>query len=82
MVWDVNLPPHTDIFMMEKTCAIISPSFHIQAISSNNGNSRYSNYIHGTITDTMDIIKIEKIGKNLNTLQKYHTRGVDKMFVH
>jgi hypothetical protein len=27
---------------------------------------------YATITDTMDVIKIEKKGKRLNTLEKYH----------
>jgi hypothetical protein len=51
---------------------------HIQEIRNTNGNSGYSDHIlntghtHGTITDTMDIIKTEKNGKHLNTLDKYH----------
>jgi hypothetical protein len=52
---------------------------HKEAITNNNGSSGYSNNIlntghtYGTITDTMDIIKSKKTGKNLNTLEKYHT---------
>jgi hypothetical protein len=51
---------------------------HIQAIRKNNGNSRYSNHILNTghayrsITYTMKVIKIEKKGIYLNTLEKYH----------
>jgi hypothetical protein len=48
---------------------------HIYAIRSNNSNSGYSNHIlnmihaYRNITDTMDIIKIEKRGKHMNTLE-------------
>jgi hypothetical protein len=50
---------------------------HIQAIRNNISNSGYSNHIlnsghtHGTITDTMDIIKAGRKGKHFNTLEKY-----------
>jgi hypothetical protein len=27
---------------------------------------------YGTVTDTMDVIKMGKIGKHLNILEKYH----------
>jgi hypothetical protein len=52
---------------------------HIHAITSNNGNCRHSNHIlntghiYGTMTDTVDVIKIEKKGKHLDTLEKCHT---------
>jgi hypothetical protein len=51
---------------------------HIQVIRNNNSNLGYSNHIfsmrhaHGSITDTMKNMKIEKKGKHLNTLEKYH----------
>jgi hypothetical protein len=51
---------------------------HIQGIRNNNSNSGYSNQIlntghtYGSITDTLNIIKTEKRGKHLNTLEKYH----------
>jgi hypothetical protein len=50
----------------------------IQEISNNNSNSEYSNHMlntghaYGSIPNTMKVIKIEKKGKHLNTLQKYH----------
>jgi hypothetical protein len=51
---------------------------HIQAIRNNNSNLGYSNHIfntehtYGTTDDAMDIIKTEKKGKHLKTLEKYH----------
>jgi hypothetical protein len=53
--------------------------YHIQAIRNKNSNSGYSNHIlsmghaYWSVTDTMKIMKIEKKGKHLNTLEKYHT---------
>jgi hypothetical protein len=47
---------------------------HIQAIMNNNGNSGYSNHVlnaghtYGIIRDTMDTLKTDRKGKNLNTL--------------
>jgi hypothetical protein len=29
-------------------------------------------HTHGTVTDTVNIIRTEKEGKHLNTLEKYH----------
>jgi hypothetical protein len=61
---------------------------YTQAIRNNSGNSGYSNHIlntghtYGTITDTMDIIKTEKKGKYLNTLEKYHTYKISKNKLH
>jgi hypothetical protein len=49
---------------------------NIQAIRNNNGNSRYSNHIlnignaYGIVTNAMKVIKIERIGKHLKTLEK------------
>jgi hypothetical protein len=51
---------------------------YVQAITNNKGNSVYSNHVlstgltYGSITKTMNIIKTEKKGKHLNTLEKYH----------
>jgi hypothetical protein len=51
---------------------------HIEAIRNNNSNSGYSDHILNTghayrsISDTMKVVKIEKKGKHLNTLEKYH----------
>jgi hypothetical protein len=51
---------------------------HIQAIRSNNSNSGYANHMlntghtYGSIADTMTVLKAEKKGKHLNTLDKYH----------
>jgi hypothetical protein len=62
----------------------ISYKKHIQAIRNNNGNSGYSNHIRNTghtferVTDTMEIIKIEKKGKLLNTLGRYHVYKIGK----
>jgi hypothetical protein len=61
---------------------------HIQAIRSNNGNSGYSNYILNsghtcsTITDTMDIIRIGRKGRHLNTLEKYHIYEISGNSLH
>jgi hypothetical protein len=61
---------------------------HIQAIRNNNSNSGYSNHTLNTghtyvsITDTMDIIKTERKGKYLNTLEKYHIYKINKNTLH
>jgi hypothetical protein len=50
----------------------------IQAIRNNNGNSGYSNHIlntghtYGMIANTMDIIRVGRKGRHLNTLEKYY----------
>jgi hypothetical protein len=50
---------------------------HIHNIRSNNSNTEYANHIlntghtYGTITDTMEIIKTERKGRYLNTLERY-----------
>jgi hypothetical protein len=57
---------------------------HIQAIKSNNDNSGYSNHMlntghtYGNIADTMKVLKTEKKGKHLNTLEKYHIYKTSK----
>jgi uncharacterized membrane protein len=56
----------------------------MQTIRNNNGNSRYSNHILNTehaygstrITDNDENYKIEKNGKHLNILQKYHIQYI------
>jgi hypothetical protein len=51
---------------------------HIRHLKNNSSKSEYSNHIlntghsNGNITDTMEIIKIERKGKHLNTLERYH----------
>jgi hypothetical protein len=51
---------------------------HIQAIRSNCSKSGYSNHIlntghtYGTITDTIDVMRIGKKSWHLNTLERYH----------
>jgi hypothetical protein len=51
---------------------------HIQAIRNNKGNSGYTSHIlhtghaYESITNTMRVLKTEKEGKHLNTLEKYH----------
>jgi hypothetical protein len=50
----------------------------MQEIRGNNGKSAYSNHIlnmgrtYGKITDTMELIEVEKKGKHSNILEKYH----------
>jgi hypothetical protein len=57
---------------------------HIQAIRSKNSNSGYSNHMlntehtYGSIADTMKVLKTEKKGKHLNTLEKYHIYKTSK----
>jgi hypothetical protein len=52
---------------------------YIKAIRNNNCNSEYSKHILSTgnifrcLTDTMNVIRTQKKGKHLNTLEKYHT---------
>jgi hypothetical protein len=63
----------------------ISCKEHMQAIRNNNGNLGYSNHVtntghaYGSITDTTKIIKMEKKGKRLNTLEKYHVYKISKI---
>jgi hypothetical protein len=60
---------------------------HIRDIK-NNSKSGYSNHIlnighsYGSITDTMEIIKIERNGKHLNRLEKYHIYKISKEEIH
>jgi hypothetical protein len=57
---------------------------HIHAIRSNNANFRYSNHIlsmghtYGTITDTVDIIRMGRKGRHLNTLERYHIYKINR----
>jgi hypothetical protein len=57
---------------------------HIHAVRRNNANSRYSNHIlsmghtYGTITDTMDVIKMGRKGRHLNTLERYHIYKISR----
>jgi hypothetical protein len=59
-----------------------------QAIRSNNDNSSYLNHIlntghtYYTIRYIVDVIKIEKKGKHLNTLEKYHIHKISKDRLH
>jgi hypothetical protein len=61
---------------------------HIQAIKSNNGNSGYLNNIlstghtYGSITNTMNIIKREKIRKLPSTLENYHIYKISGSRLH
>jgi hypothetical protein len=61
---------------------------HIRDIKNNNTKSGYSNHIlntgHscGSITNTMEIMKIERKGKHLNTLEKYHIYKISKEGIH
>jgi hypothetical protein len=60
----------------------------MQAIMNNNGNLGYSNRVlnmghaYGNITDSIETIKIEKQGKHLNTLEKYHIYKISKNKLH
>jgi hypothetical protein len=51
---------------------------HIQAVRNNNGNFGYSKHIlntghtYGCITNTMKVLKTERKGKHLNTLERYY----------
>jgi hypothetical protein len=57
---------------------------HVQAIRSKNGNSEYSNHMlntrhaYGSMADTMKVLKTERKGKHLNTLEKYHIYKMSK----
>jgi hypothetical protein len=39
-------------------------------------------HAYGSITDTMEIIQIDKKGKHLNTLEKYHIYKMSKNRLH
>jgi hypothetical protein len=60
---------------------------HIRAVS-NIGNSGYSNHIlnmghtYGTITDTMHVIRTERKGRPLNTLEKYYIYKISRNNLH
>jgi hypothetical protein len=51
---------------------------HRQAIRNNNGNSEYSKHIlnmghtYGSVTDMMKVLKSQKKGRHLNTLERYY----------
>jgi hypothetical protein len=61
---------------------------HITDIKNNDSKSGYSNHIlntghsYGSITDTMQIMKIERKGKHQNTLEKYHIYRISKEGIH
>jgi hypothetical protein len=61
---------------------------HIQASRNNTSNSGYSSHIlntghtYGTVTDTVDIIRIREKGKHLNTLGKCHIYKISKNNLH
>jgi hypothetical protein len=38
--------------------------------------------MHGSMTNTMNIIKTEKKGKHLNTSEKYHIHKISKHRLH
>jgi hypothetical protein len=38
--------------------------------------------VYGSITDTMQIMKIERKGRHLNTLEKYHIYRISKEEIH
>jgi hypothetical protein len=39
-------------------------------------------HTYGTITDTIDIIRTQKKGKHLNTLEKYHINKIGRNILH
>jgi hypothetical protein len=61
---------------------------HIRDIKNNNSKSGYSNHIlntghsYGNVTDALEIIKIERKGKHLNTLERYHIYEISKEGIH
>jgi hypothetical protein len=61
---------------------------YIQPIRSKNGNSGYSNHIlntghtYGNITDTMDIVRTEKKGNHMISLEQYHIHTISKNKLH
>jgi hypothetical protein len=61
---------------------------HIRDIKNNNSKSGYSNHIlntrhsYGNIIDTMEIIKTERKGKHVNTLERYHIYKISKEGIH
>jgi hypothetical protein len=52
---------------------------HIHDIRTNNSNTGYT---YGTITDTMEIMKTERKGRYLNTLERYHIYEISKDNLH
>jgi hypothetical protein len=61
---------------------------HVQAIRNNNSNSGYSNRIlnrghtYGTIADTMDITRMGRKGRHLNTLEKFYMYNISRNDLH
>jgi hypothetical protein len=57
---------------------------HIRDIKYNNSNSSYCSHIlktghqYGSITDTIKVIRIQRKGKYLNTLERYHIYKVSR----
>jgi hypothetical protein len=61
---------------------------HLHPVAHCYFTSGYSNHIlntghsYGNITNTMQITKIERKGKHLNTLEKYHIYKISKEKIH
>jgi hypothetical protein len=61
---------------------------HIHDLRRNNSNTGYANHIlntghtYGTRTDTMEIIKTERKGRYLNTLERYQIYEIGKDNLH
>jgi hypothetical protein len=61
---------------------------HIQAIRNNCSKSGYFNHIlntghtYGAIADTVDVIRIGRKGRHLNTLERYHIYKTYKKNLH
>jgi hypothetical protein len=57
---------------------------HIQSVSSNNPNSKYSQHIldtqhtYGPITDIMEVLQFEKKGKLMNAWERFHIYKLSK----
>jgi hypothetical protein len=57
---------------------------HIQAIKSNNSTSRYAQHIlesqhaYGPITDTMEILHLNKKGQLMNTWERFHIHRLSR----
>jgi hypothetical protein len=50
----------------------LKPSSWVNCSLPGFGDILSTGHTHGSITDTMEIVEVERKGKHLNTFEKYH----------
>jgi hypothetical protein len=69
---DVSLTHSPPLLMQLRKCS--------QSLSS--GNLLHTGQTYGTITDTMDVIRTERNGRHLDSLEKYHIYKISMNNLH